>query len=109
MATVQRTERGHASPRVSSELLDRMPPHSIEAERGVLGSLLIDPELCDEVALILQADDFYVDANAKLYMHMMAMHEAGGRIDTMLLCERLKQHGDFDAVGGTAYLGEIIN
>ncbi len=109
MVTVQRSERGHTVPRVSSELLDRMPPHSIEAERGVLGSLLIDPELCDEIALILHSEDFYADANAKLYMHMMAMHEAGGRIDTMLLCERLKQQGDFEVVGGAAYLGEVIS
>ncbi|MDY0166228.1 MAG: replicative DNA helicase [Thermoguttaceae bacterium] len=109
MATVQRTDRVHAAIRVSPELLDRMPPHSLEAERGVLGSLLIDPELCDEVALILQPDDFYAEANAKLYAHMTAMHSAGGRIDAMLLRERLKQQGDLEAVGGSAYLAEVIN
>ncbi|MFW5693262.1 MAG: DnaB-like helicase N-terminal domain-containing protein, partial [Thermoguttaceae bacterium] len=111
MATVHRADRaqGATTTRVSPELLDRMPPHSMEAEQGVLGSLLIDPELCDEVALILHADDFYADANARLYRHMMAMHEAGGRIDTMLLCERLKQEGDFEAVGGSAYLAEVIS
>ncbi len=109
MATVHRIERAHGATRVSPELLDRMPPHSLEAEQGVLGSLLIDPELCDEVALVLHADDFYAEANAKLYRHMLAMHESGGRIDVMLLRERLKQEGDFEAVGGNAYLAEVIN
>ena len=109
MATVHRIERAHGAARVTPELLDRMPPHSLEAEQGVLGSLLIDPELCDEVALILHADDFYAEANAKLYRHMMAMHESGGRLDVMLLRERLKQEGDFEAVGGNAYLAEVIN
>ncbi len=109
MATIQRTDRAHAAARVSPELLDRMPPHSLEAEKGVLGSLLIDPELCDEVALLLQADDFYAEANAKLYAHITSMHSAGGRIDTMLLRERLKQQGDLEAIGGSAYLAEVIN
>ncbi len=109
MATAYRTDPPRSTARVSPELLDRMPPQSVEAEKGVLGSLLIDPELCDEVALILQPEDFYAEANAKLYSHMMAMHEGGGRIDTMLLRERLKQEGDLEAVGGTAYLGEVIS
>ncbi len=109
MATVYRTDPPRGTTRVSPELLDRMPPHNLEAEKGVLGSLLIDPELCDEVALILQADDFYAEANAKLYKHMMAMHEGGGRIDAMLLRERLKQEADLEAVGGSAYLGEVIS
>ncbi len=70
-------EARHA--RVEPEILDRPLPQNLDAERGVLGSLLLDPVLCDEVALILRAEDFYADAHRKLYHHMITMHGEGGR------------------------------
>ena len=94
---------------VSSEILDRLPPQSLEAEKGVLGSLLIDPQICDEIALMLRPDDFYADANQRLYRAIMAMHEEGKRIDPTLLIERLKQEGEYEAIGGHAYLGEVAS
>jgi replicative DNA helicase len=107
MATVLRTDAGRPVAKLSSEILDRLPPQSLEAEQGVLGSLLIDPRLCDDVALVVRPDDFYADANRKLYTHMLAMHDEGKRIDTTLLVERLKQAGDFEVIGGAAYLAEV--
>ena len=107
MATVGRFEGSHAV-RPSSEILDRLPPQSLEAEKGVIGSVLLDPNLCDDVALILRPDDFYGDANRRLFTHLLAMHDEGGRIDTTLLVERLKQAGDYEVVGGPAYLAEIV-
>jgi len=107
MATVQRNDTSHGPARVSSEILDRLPPQNLDAEKGVLGSLLIDPEMCDEVAMVVRADDFYADANQKLYAHILAMHEGGKRIDTTLLVERLKNEGDLEAIGGMAYLAEV--
>jgi replicative DNA helicase len=114
MATVHRPDRSHAQrtaarPQATAELLDRLPPQSLEAERGVLGSLMLDPELCDEVAMILRADDFYADANARVYRNMIAMRDEGKRIDAMLLTERLKQQGELETVGGTAYIAELVN
>jgi replicative DNA helicase len=107
MATAERSPAGRAPGRVSPEILDRLPPQNLDAEKGVLGSLLLDPQMCDEVALIIQADDFYAEANQKLFRHLMAMHEQGGRIDAVLLKERLTREGDFEAIGGTAYLAEV--
>ncbi len=60
-------ERARTVPRASSEILDRLPPQNLDAEKGVLGSLLLDPQLCDDVALLLRPDDFYADANQRLY------------------------------------------
>ncbi len=107
MATVERPAAPPSPGRVSSETLDRLPPQNLDAEKGVLGSLLLDPDMCDEIALILRADDFYADANQKLFKHLMALHDEGKRIDSTLLVERLKQAGDLEAVGGVAYLGEV--
>ena len=94
--------------KVNSEILDRQPPSNVEAERGVLGSILLLPIVCDDVALILHPDDFYDHANRLLYTHLRAMHDDGGRIDTTLLVERLRSAGDFESVGGAAYLAEIL-
>lgn len=110
MATV-RTDKQHAdrqhAPRVSSEILDRLPPQNLDAEKALLGSLLLDSDMCDEVALVLRSTDFYADANQKLYEHILAMHEAGKRIDALLLLDRLTQSGDLETVGGAAYIAEV--
>jgi replicative DNA helicase len=107
MADTNGVERGRAAPRVSSEILDRLPPQSLEAERGVVGSLLLDPQLCDEVAVLLRSEDFYADANQRLYRHLFALHDEGKRVDITLLVERLKQAGEYEAIGGAAYLAEV--
>jgi replicative DNA helicase len=94
--------------KVSSEILDRRPPCNLEAERGVLGSILLLPIVCDDVALVVRAEDFYDDANQVIYSHLREMHDEGRRIDITLLVERLRSKGDFERVGGAAYLAEIL-
>lgn len=89
------------------ELAGRVPPHSADAERAVLGSVLLDPRTLDDVATILVADDFYVDAHRRIFHHMLEMHAANRTIDLMLLVEELRRHGEYEAVGGAAYLAEI--
>ena len=109
MAVASRIDSGRSGAKITSELLDRLPPQNLEAERGVLGSILLDPNMCDEVALLVRPDDFYADAHRKLYAHILAMHDAGKRIDATLLVEGLKQAGEFEAIGGTAYLAEVVH
>jgi replicative DNA helicase len=92
----------------SAEILDRQPPCNLEAERAVLGSILLVPEVCDDVALVVRPEDFYDDAHRKLYAHLLAMHDAGKRIDLTLLVERLRAAQDFEAIGGAPYLAEVV-
>ncbi len=108
MATIGRLDGSHAAGRVSAELLDRLPPQSVEAERAVLGSVLLNPSLLDDVVLIVRPDDFYADANRRLFAHLLAMQDGGGRIDPILLAERLKQAGNLEVVGGMPYLAEVV-
>src|SRR5262245_27741635 len=89
------------------QLLDRQPPRSLEAERAVLGSILLLPEVCDEVALVLRPEDFYDEAHQIIFRHILDMHDAGKRVDHMLLCERLKNAGQFDLVGGFVCISAI--
>ena len=58
-----------------SELFDRRPPLSLEAELAVLGSILMMPDCCDDVILICDTDDFFDDANRTLYKHIKEMHD----------------------------------
>jgi replicative DNA helicase len=109
MSTAYRTDAGRTPARVSSEILDRLPPHNLDAEKGVLGSILLDPNLADDVALVLRPEDFYAEANEKLYRHLLAMHDDGKRIDATLLQERLRSTGDLELIGGMAYLAEVAH
>ena len=106
MATVEDKPRSSARQSVG-DLLDRQPPCSLEAEKAVLGSLLLLPEACDEVALVVRPEDFYDDAHARIYRHIMALHNEGRQIDPTLLVQQLKDAGECEAVGGPAYLLEL--
>jgi replicative DNA helicase len=89
------------------DLYARQIPQAVEAERAVLGSILLLPEVFDEVALVVRPGDFYDDANRRLYEQLHAMHDGGHRIDLMLLVERLKKADVYESCGGAAYLAEI--
>jgi replicative DNA helicase len=89
-------------------LLDRLPPQSVEAEKALLGSVLMNPTLLDDVVLIVRPDDFYADAHRRLFTHLLAIQDGGGRIDVLLLSERLKQAGELEVVGGRPYLAELV-
>ena len=95
-------------PLSAAEILQRQPPYDLEAEMGVLGSILLLPEVCDDTAS-LKADDFYDDANRILYTHLRDMYDNGEKIDVMLLVSRLKKSDEFDKIGGAAYLAKLSN
>ena len=106
MATAEKKPRTESGSKVG-ELLDRQPPRSTEAERALIGSLLLLPEACDEVALLVRPDDFYDAAHRAIFGHMLALHEGGRQIDPMLLGQLLKDAGQYENVGGAAFLLEL--
>lgn len=91
----------------ASEILQREPPFDLDAEQCLLGSILILPEVCDEIATVIRPDDFYDDANRKIFAQLQGMHDAGEKIDVGLLVSRLKTAGHFEEIGGAAYLGRL--
>lgn len=88
-------------------ILDRQPPHNRDAEMAVIGSLLLYPDACDDVAAHLDAEDFFDDANRRLYGHIQALHNSSGKVDPVLLSDHLKAEGDFECCGGAAYLYQV--
>ncbi|MEM1224866.1 MAG: replicative DNA helicase [Planctomycetota bacterium] len=98
--------RGQPREVSATEILSRQPPFDVEAEMGVLGSILLMPDVCDEIAS-LRADDFYSDANRIIYGHLREMYDGGEKIDITLVVSRLRTSGEFEKVGGAAYLGQL--
>ncbi|MGC6442601.1 MAG: replicative DNA helicase [Rubripirellula sp.] len=90
----------------AAEILQRQQPFDLEAEMGVIGSVLLMPEISDEIAS-LRADDFFDDANRKIYETLREMHDTGEKIDITLLVSKLRTSGDYEKVGGAAYLAKL--
>ena len=87
----------------------RLPPQNLDAERGVLGSILLLNEAIDEIGESLKSEHFYSDAHQKIYAAIQRLYEEGIRgIDAVTLAEELRKREDYEAVGGTAYLMEIL-
>lgn len=90
----------------SDDLTDRLPPHSQEAERGVLGCLLTDPSNCLSICdgRIQGEDDFYDLRHQTIYTELQSMRSAGQTIDLITLQQRLKDRGILEQMGGIPYL-----
>jgi replicative DNA helicase len=70
-------------------------PANVDAERAVLGSILLKPDVCDDVALVVRAEDFHDESHEILYRHLLELHDGGKRIDVTIVHERLRSKGDF--------------
>ena len=89
---------------------DRLPPHSVEAEQGVLGCILLAPSECLAEAVNRfkgDHDAFYDLRHQGIFDTLMAMQNAGVPIETITLVQQLKDRNLLDAVGGVAYLAEL--
>jgi replicative DNA helicase len=87
----------------------RVPPQSVEAEVGVLGSLLIDKDAVVKIAESLTPDHFYQDRHAEIYRAILSLYEKRLPADLVTLTEELKKGGKFDEVGGASYLTTLVN
>lgn len=92
--------------------LDRLPPHSIEAEQGVLGCLMLDPKECvpAAVARLRQAAlAFYDLRHQRIYAALVEMDKAGQAIDLVTVRQWLKDRGQLDQIGDVAYLTALVD
>jgi replicative DNA helicase len=88
---------------------NKLPPQNLEAEQGVLGSIVLSNIAIDDVAEILVASHFYSDAHQKIYAAVMTLHEKGIRgIDAVTLHEELSRNNELEEIGGEDYLIEIM-
>ncbi len=86
----------------------RIPPQSLESERGLLGALLLKPDAIHDVADTVKADSFYAEKHRLIYESMRDLVERGEPIDHLSLTERLLSKGHLERIGGRAYVAELI-
>lgn len=87
----------------------RVPPHADDAEKSILGSILIDKDSIVDIAVILHPEMFYNNNNGKIFEAMIALYENRDPIDVLTVSDWLKKKKILDNVGGRAYLSELSN
>lgn len=87
----------------------RVPPHSMEAEESVLGSVLIDREAMTDVAEFLRPEHFYREAHAKVFEAMLTLYQDREPIDVVTLAEQLKRMKVLKMVGGKEALSDLVD
>lgn len=92
----------------STDVLDMAPPRDLEAERCVLGSIILAPHVAlDVAASIVCRADFYDDANREIFEVMSSLQANGKPIDTLTISAELKSRKLWDFIGGAAYIAKI--
>lgn len=82
----------------------RLPPQNLEAERAVLGAILIDPGALDRLTTLLTAESFYKEAHTQIFTAMLALEDAGEPVDAVTLTNILTKQGILDKIGGAYYI-----
>ena len=85
----------------------RIPPHSVEAEQSVLGSILLDKDAMISVSETLMPEDFYKEAHRVIYECMLKLYNNQSEIDLITLADELRDQGYLDDRGGIAYITSL--
>ena len=88
---------------------EKLPPHDINAEEAVLGSLLIDSTAIYRTTTILQQSDFYHEPNQRLYAACLSLNQRNEAINQITVAQELDRQGNLEACGGVAYLSHLIS
>ena len=88
---------------------ERTLPHNLEAERSVLGAILVHNDAFNQAVQVIDARDFYRDAHRRIFDKMVALSERHQAIDFVTLKEELSRGGDLDEVGGPAYVASLAD
>ena len=86
----------------------KTPPHSMEAERAVLGGLLLEPGVWEDVSTVLVSADFYTQAHTLIFESIDDLDRFDQPLDAVTLIETLKRHEHLDSVGGVEYIMELV-
>ena len=88
---------------------DRVPPHNLEAEESVLGSMILSHPATAVAQEILRPEDFYKEAHRKVFKVLVELYAGGSSTDPVVLAEELKSRGILEAVGDKAYIHSLVD
>jgi replicative DNA helicase len=87
----------------------KVPPQNLDAEKALLGSVMIRSEVMHDVADIIKEDSFYATQHRNIWGSLLELHTKNSPIDILSLSAKLKEKNQLDDVGGMSYLTELIN
>ncbi len=90
-------------------LTDKRPPHSIEAEMSVLGSMMLDETALLKAIEILQEDDFYIKAHKTIFKAIVELFEEKATADVLSVKDKLEKEKKLEEIGGAEYLGTLVD
>ncbi|MBI4160331.1 MAG: replicative DNA helicase [Candidatus Yanofskybacteria bacterium] len=93
----------------TQKAIDKLPPQNIEAEKSLIGSLLLDKESINKVVDFLWPEDFYGRAHQIIFEHLTRLYEKREPIDLLSLSNILEDTGSLETVGGVGYLTSLVN
>ncbi len=95
--------------RAERDLLERVPPHSAIAEKGIIGGVFLDPRTLNSVVDVVRPEDFYIPANRILFQAFVDLYKASKPIDANTLLIHLESISQLEAAGGSVYLSEVAD
>jgi hypothetical protein len=102
-----KTRKEYKKESVPDLKLEQGLPANVDAERTILGSVLIDNEALKEITISLDLDDFSLDSHKRIWLRMADLYTAGRPIDIVTLAAELRKHKEVEAIGGIAYLASL--
>src|SRR5215471_21413452 len=88
---------------------EKLLPQNVEAEAGVLGSLLIDPDATVQIADFLKPEDFYRETHRVIFEAVVDLYESGEPADLITLTDELQRRGKLEEIGGVSYVSSLAN
>ena len=92
---------------IRDQPFERALPNSSEAERAILGAILLDNGLISQAIEQLRPEDFYVPSHRRIFVAMIALFERGAEINPILIGEELKKENSLEAVGGISFITNL--
>ncbi len=93
----------------SDPFFEKGLPSNLEAERSILGAILLDNTVCNQAMELMRRDDFFLDSHRRIFDKMILLSERGSSIDLITLAEDLRRAGELEQVGGAPYLSSLID
>lgn len=99
---------GGGQTQTGRSLYDRVPPHDSEAEKAVLGGMLMSKEAVGEVSEMIKSDDFYEPQNQMVYDTILDLYSASQPTDVIMTVNELTRNGGIEKVGGSEYVHSLV-
>lgn len=90
-------------------MAERVPPRDLNAEKALLGALILDSQVVDDVIPILRKQDFYKPENGLIFETIVELRDQAVRIDLLSVAHALNNKGAIERIGGLAYLSELTD